>query len=112
MKELKETINPNRKMLFEEMMRQYSTIQNDSGIFLSIGAVYNLMVDVYNLDRDEWIPVDKALPEIGLRVLVIDDDGDQFIDMRMGDILGHDSDEQWKVYTHWMPLPKSPTKCP
>lgn len=56
---------------------------------------------IYN---GEWIPVAQRLPEIGLRVLVIDDDEDQFIDIRMND----DLDEQWDTYTHWMPLPEPP----
>lgn len=59
---------------------------------------------------DRWIPCSERLPEIGDRVLVIDDDGDQFIDIRMGDILAEPTDERWSVYTHWQPLPSSPAK--
>lgn len=56
----------------------------------------------------KWIPCSERLPEIGDRVLVIDDDGDLFIDIRMGDILGEHTDERWSVYTHWQPLPEKP----
>jgi hypothetical protein len=56
----------------------------------------------------EWINCSDCMPEPFVRVLVIDDDSDCFIDLLSDDSLI--SNEKWDAYTHWMPLPASPPK--
>lgn len=69
-------------------------------------AILNLMQQAYNLGAEsKWISVKDELPTRGVRVLVIDNDGDCFVDL----ITGLDgADLQWDDYTHWQPLPENP----
>jgi len=59
----------------------------------------------YSRDQDGWISVKDRLPESFVRVLVIDDDSDCFVDI----LAEHGiSNDQWEYYTHWQPLPNKP----
>lgn len=101
----------------EEAAKQYAAPISGDIINSPLNAVmYHKVIDCFiagaqyaqSQPVEGWIRVEDRLPELGVRVLVIDDDGDQFVDMRMGDILGEKCDDQWEAYTHWREFPPKP----
>jgi hypothetical protein len=80
---------------------------------VSIVETARLAVELINrLTQDNWIGVDDELPELKLRVMAFDAGGFGWVSARLntnGWYLEGNLDTHC-VITHWMPLPKSPTK--